>query len=231
MTAISNLMDCYIVNLTDDDIEWQTRQKPSAFRAALQWLLTGRESDIQGLTKRCMESPIVTIKTIRLNVIQIPELLARYPNARIIYYTRDPRGILSSRKQIDSTGYKPSAENSGALCSKMASDIKMIQDLSTKYPGNLLWVRFEDLALHPHNVTRRMYEAHGLGAVPPEVRRWLRESTTASAASPRNQHLYGTVRNSPTVVNKWRSKLTPDEISTVNSQCSKLLDLLESSVS
>ena len=116
---------------------------------------------IPRLTQQCKRSTVIATKVLRLNMVNLEPMLKRHPVWRIIYLTRDPRAVLlSQRKQFVHHDVSLS-NNSGVQCSKMLSDIKAVKRLEKAYPGQVLQLKYEDLALNPIHHLKSIYKTLG----------------------------------------------------------------------
>ena len=79
------------------------------------------------LTKNCRGATIQVVKNIRLTMDITKHLMTKIPDLHLVYYIRDPRGIISSRlKHKSLLTFKPLAETK-LLCSRMAQDILALE--------------------------------------------------------------------------------------------------------
>ncbi|CAH0668649.1 unnamed protein product [Spodoptera exigua] len=79
-------------------------------------------------------------------------------NVRVILLMRDPRGLMQSRRhrrfcELSSDCWEPSL-----VCADMISDYVAARNIMQRYPGRLLVVRFEDLALKPDITTQKILD-------------------------------------------------------------------------
>jgi hypothetical protein len=135
------------------------------------------------LQKRCENSKIVALKMIRLTMEAAERLLAEVHDIKIIHYLRDPRGILSSRRNL-----RPRApveqlfEETDRLCAEMYNDIVLREQLEKRFPGRVYRLSYEDLADHPREVTESLH--HLLGVKTGEgVRLWLERTLKSNRTS------------------------------------------------
>ncbi len=102
----------------------------------------------------CHLFPMRIAKTVRLRVAATERLLSdpRLPNLRVVVLVRDPRGVMSSRAAMDWCGRDACADPATA-CRHLSADIEAAHDLSSRYPGRVILLRYEDLSLDPYGVT------------------------------------------------------------------------------
>ena len=106
------------------------------------------------LEAQCRASSIRVTKVLRLSGRLIPRLLNTFPNLKILFVLRDPRGIVNSR--IETVWFpvsidKPTEvrDNIKSLCYKMESDVHMVQIIKRDFPDRLIDYRLEDIVRNP----------------------------------------------------------------------------------
>ena len=127
---------------------------------ALRFLRTpGSKADklrtcLEKLEEQCRSSKIRVTKVLRLSARLIPRLLKEFPNLKILFVLRDPRGIMNSR--IETSWFpvsvdkpKEVTDNIKSLCKKMETDVQMVQDLKRDFPDRIIDYRLEDIVKKP----------------------------------------------------------------------------------
>ena len=123
------------------------------------------------LKSSCLQSKLVVIKTIRLDMQFVGHLLQRDPDIKIVHLVRDPRGMLLSRslaptmigrsrlKVQKNTAIKTqnAIDNAETLCRNLKRNIDSFRLISDVYPKLLIQIRYEDLAENPRIVSRKIY--------------------------------------------------------------------------
>lgn len=132
-------------------------------------------------------------------------LLKAFPNAKIIYNVRDPRGIWYSAQKFKGRG-----RGDEILQEMLSKDRKIAPYLSQE---NFLTIRYEDLVVDPHKTCKRLYQFlecdfseeylnYSLDKDPlPKRWNWIPETSD-------NFNPYHT--------KKWKDKMTKEEIDQVN---------------
>ncbi len=110
------------------------------------------------LSSICQNSTLVAAKTIRTPLYMIDQLLESLPGLKVVYYTRDPRGIIRSRTR----GKYNMAENTiksraRDLCNVMTEDFNYTRSLAAKYPNRFKMLKYEELAMKPKGTTEALY--------------------------------------------------------------------------
>lgn len=123
---------------------------------------------INHMHKPCAETNLIVVKVIRMPIKYIGGLLKRNPDLKIIHLLRDPRGMLLSRKEKTKFVNITYEEMALDTCSKMNDDLDVSPRLMQDFPGALLQIYYEDLAIQPNKTMQRLYDHIGL-PVPDEV--------------------------------------------------------------
>ena len=113
-------------------------------------------------SQTCKNKNIVAVKLIRENYENlIPNLLKLHNNTYIIHYTRDPRGILLSRKKSGSLSNGDMRSEAAKLCTRMYEDYLLKNELQKMYPHQIIDLKYEDLAQNPSAVVDWIYNKIG----------------------------------------------------------------------
>ena len=176
------------------------------------------------LTRACKSSTIRSLKTIRLTAQLTEILLQRDSSVKVVYYTRDPRGISLSRATLSNKHrsakkvqfYKNASK---MICVRMRTDIRQFAAVKKKH--KILQLRYEDLANRPHDSVNHLYRFIG-SEVPENVVRWIGNNTQSAS----DNGIMGTRRNSSTVPEKWRRRLTQQSKNAIEANCIDVLRAL-----
>ena len=178
------------------------------------------------MKSECLATSVRAIKTIRFLMYMSEAVLKKDPTIRFILYVRDPRGTILSRWGIETHLRKKNVyaqrQHALELCTRMQHDFDVYQQLSVKYPGHFLLVRYEDLALYPHETSKFIYNSLGR-TVPLSVDKWINGHTHSTK---KVKAVLGTNRNSSAVAERWRTDMTQKEQTIITSQCKRLLRTL-----
>ena len=106
------------------------------------------------LEKKCLDSKVRVTKILRLSLRLLPRLMAQFPNLKIMFIIRDPRGNINSRIAtrwfpVNGSNIAEVVDNIRSLCFKMEEDVKMVAGLRQAFPGRFVDFRLEDVVTIP----------------------------------------------------------------------------------
>ena len=221
---IADLLDCNLRNLTANRLLKSNALKPYETCLRRHRIKGENHRCIVEATSKCRESPIRAIKTVRIQVYMLPELLKLIPDLKVIFYVRDPRGNLLSRrfgsKFIETPEELEFLERDAkGVCSRMGQYLKDFKELKL---DNVFLMKYEDLASEPIEFLVNEYKNLNLN-LDKNVLRWFRSNTAASISD----GLLGTKRvNSTSTAYNWQKVWTPNAISVIHSACRDILQEL-----
>jgi hypothetical protein len=109
----------------------------------------------------CSIFPIHLIKTVRLRVKELSELLESdpllYKKLKIIHLVRDPRGIMASRSGLSWGKVNSACNNVSRLCTELKEDLELIEGLLSRFPNQHYLMKFEDLSVHVEVETNKLF--------------------------------------------------------------------------
>ena len=118
----------------------------------------------------CSKASIRTLKLIRFRMDLVKVVMRKLSNVKVIHLLRDPRDIVESRKfqSLDDAVLKERFPNRNEtlghkldlvdmVCYQMWLNIHEEESIEQEYPGSLVQVRYEDLALNPVESLERIY--------------------------------------------------------------------------
>ncbi|KAK7484391.1 hypothetical protein BaRGS_00024396 [Batillaria attramentaria] len=151
------------------------------------------------LKEVCMSKEFQVVKVIRFPARILRPLLEEFPNLKILYLVRDPRGTLSSEMAILKTYAKTSIKEA-------AETIRTI--------------RYETIARDAVDAAKRMYNFLELSFTP-KIEGYIRHITAAK----KDGHNFSTLRkDSWLAANKWRTIATYKNVRAVDSACEDVYD-------
>ena len=163
----------------------------------------------------CSGRDIRAFKTIRMTMEQISSVLAIDPEVKVIYSTRDPLGMVSSRYKIDvnhskkfNTPLPPFKQRIVELCVRVRRDRKLLVTLQKSYPNNLYVTSYETMYADVQGTAEEVYQFLGLD-MPASVNTWVMDQVN------RDGHVNQT--------EKWRTFLTEEQVKIVHQQCDDLI--------
>ena len=131
--------------------KYVNRTKPDVFTdlksEAIDTCLNQLESD-------CLKAKTKVTKVLRISLRLLPMILTEFPDLKVMFVLRDPRGIVNSRIQtvwfpVKEEDPKQVEENVRGLCDKMNEDARMAKKLKKAFPGRFIDFRLEDIAENP----------------------------------------------------------------------------------
>ena len=163
-----------------------------------------RRSCVSTFESWCTRSRLRSAKTIRMSMEHVQHMMEVDPQIKVIHLLRDPRAILRSQVNFRAKLGNEWETLATRLCSRLLKDVSIRETLEQKYPGQLIQIRYEDLATNPIKSAETMYQYLSL-PLPQQVSDWIERSTNAN----RNNGVMGTTReNSTKVAYAWQTSLT-----------------------
>lgn len=172
--------------LNDDQLpkDSERRQEFEKYIACMRGLkkIVGRKC-MAILEADCKKRSIRVAKTVRGTMDVAEPLLRSLPNLRIIHLVRDPRAVVRSRKEFDSSGrglytdLNPNdilAREARIFCRTVARDIRLRVELEKKYPGRIYPIVYDDVVKDVKGYTTNVYRFLGLDD--PTGQTWWNES-------------------------------------------------------
>ncbi|XP_077987514.1 carbohydrate sulfotransferase 1-like [Glandiceps talaboti] len=204
----------------DEYFKWLSPIRLSQTMTKCTPLITRR----QAVGRCCQKTQHRAAKTIRLLDVRdlIPLMESPTVNLKVINVVRDPRAMMSSfipmyySNWIENTRESNKVWDAGVLnehltdtlihyCEQMLRNyILFTANSSQAWKDNFKILRFEDIALNPREYADIMYSHVGID-IDSEVYQWIDKHTQSNE----KQHGgFGTIRNSTSVVNDWRKRVT-----------------------
>ncbi|XP_035227393.1 carbohydrate sulfotransferase 1-like [Stegodyphus dumicola] len=176
----------------------------------------------------CQRAPVHVMKVTRLHMRHLRNYLEDNPDMeiKVVYLTRDPRGIVSSRWSLDWCN-GTECSDSGVLCHEMLEDIEIFDSLQEQQPSNFIKVRYEDLSLNPQLESQKLFKFLKL-PFSPSVQRFLKTHTVGRRTDDKNP--YSTRRNTTAMAFSWRERFTYKQVMDVQASCDRVLNKLNLSL-
>ena len=170
----------------------------------------------------CEKSPIRILKTIRTPLNWISHLLDELPGLQIIHLVRDPRATLKSQSRFGMCTAKRGGIGSctNAFCKRQENDLLEVDRLTSKYPGRIIRVFYEDIAAKPIESSRILFDFIGTTFTP-----WAEEYifNITLAGNPNNCPICTTRSNSSIHIDSWRTKIMPEFLNAIENRCNYIL--------
>ena len=184
-----------------------------------------RRSCVSTFESWCTRSRLRSVKTIRMSMEHVQHMMEVDPQIKVIHLLRDPRAILRSQSNLMKKLRDEWEKLAVRLCSRLVKDVSIRETLEQKYPGQLMQIRYEDLATNPIKSAETMYKYLSL-PLPKQVSDWIEQSTNADT----NNGARGTKReNSTKVAYAWQEELTDEQKQTFLDlpECARFLNKLK----
>ncbi len=176
--------------------------------------------------RRCQNANVHALEMNRMKMEDMDYVIRTFPGIRVIYYTRDPRGIALSRTKtkglMTEVGNKSPAREAVYLCPGMRKDMSELQDLRAKYPDTIIRVKYETLAQSPIPVGRYIYQH--INKTMPERWQNFAKKAMQGARGARGHGFTTKVRNATETANRWQREIPARELVEINQLCRDVLE-------
>ncbi|WAQ99556.1 CHST1-like protein [Mya arenaria] len=160
----------------------------------------------------CSNSFIIVIKTIRLRMRRVLQLIPHFPNMKVIHLLRDPRGMFQSWAN---TGFRADFSQIAKECHTLSTNIAISKSIIHQYPEKLKIIQYEELAEFPYATTKEIFDFVGL-AFSEKIQKFLSNKTSSET----HGSAYDTNRrNSTETASKWRKNISFADAQTIDAIC------------
>lgn len=198
------------------------------------------------LEEICFQEPLRIIKTIRTRLRWMKKLLGdKDLNLKVIHLVRDPRGTSAS---MDELKWQMSTQD---MCQRVGDDLKEREEIERLYPGRYFFIKYEDFCLDPYRKTSEIFRflrgekiqtsgtnnqlpfdtkpttkitAQSFPDIPETVFRYLQSHVSVNIFSKNSP--WTTARDSASHYQKWRYKISSQELLVVENHCQEVLNIL-----
>ncbi|KAL8570796.1 hypothetical protein ACOMHN_006946 [Nucella lapillus] len=154
------------------------------------------------LQKTCRQSKAVVIKTIRYSMKDAVKLMTKDPRIKVLHVVRDPRAIMQSRVPFGVFRAYEIKNYLKTFCERMLTDLEVGDAIAQTFPGRVIRLRYEDLALRPLPYAKKLLQFAGLRMSPAEEKEL--EKLTSTDMTKEFQKKYVLRTNSSVRVSLWR---------------------------
>ncbi|KAG8177328.1 hypothetical protein JTE90_018353 [Oedothorax gibbosus] len=232
---IDNILRCNFTN-AKDYMQWVKKPSNQFLFGRNQFLWVTCHSnpktcfDPRFVNAACVRSPVHVMKTTRLHMRHLRSYIKDNAdmNFKVVFLTRDPRGIVSSRWSLDWCRFSTNCSLAPVLCREMDEDLAIFNEFETRQPSNFIKLRYEDLSLNPEHETQKLFNFLHL-PFSPSVKKFLKTHTVSSRKAD-DKNPYSTRRNSSSMVLGWMERYTYKKVLEVQSQCEDVLHKLNHSL-
>ena len=175
--------------------------------------------------QKCLEAPIRVIKFIRLRMSMIEKMLPLYPNMKVIYLQRDPRGSFNSRAHagLITDGVFKFRKDVVSHCHSTMDDLTTFRKLIKQYPGRLKAVLYEDVAESPVETLSSIFRFCEMN-LSSDLRKYTLSLTSLGG---NDSCAYCIKRgNSKKSAYKWRKEMPFSKVQFIDKQCSEVNKIL-----
>ncbi|CAG0882644.1 unnamed protein product [Cyprideis torosa] len=162
---------------------------------------------------------------------EVKELDLSGPNVRVIYLTRDPRGIMHSRMTTVKWCKKHSVCSSTyKVCQDLNEEIKTAKELQKKFPEIFKILKYEDMAGFPQETFKELFTWLGLefnDKMKEVVNTFTTEEKKGKSSTSQTPKLWAVNSNKPWSVKKdsktriarWKGGMRPEDIKEIEDAC------------
>ena len=146
-----------------------------------------------------------------------------FPNSKIIYMIRDPRGMIASTKKFSSTIIN--APQISRLASNWNRCVVSYESTRRRLPSRIDMVRYEDLVKNSREELQRLCKFLNI-EFKDRMLEFDKCTTGAYGNFPRHNSSFEKKENGlifTSSINKWKETLKEDETSLINSICGELM--------
>ena len=178
---------------------------------------------LANVTSVCNKAHVRVIKLIRIPLTYVQHLLPKYPNMKVIYLQRDPRGIFQSRQKTHLVKKDMFNETVDMHCKRVDSDLEQLTMLQRKYPGRLKPILYEELAERPLKVSESLFDFCGLNFTL-QTQNYILSTTSSGGAD--SCHFCVARGNSTETAYKWRKTVSLNDVLYIDKKCSASYETL-----
>lgn len=182
--------------------------------------------DIEDVTPLCIQDPYHIVKTIRLRLKNTAKkLLDEIPTLKIVHLVRDPRAILNSVRNYADV-WNSKEKSAEQLCREMLSDVEVGATLPKH---RYFLVRYEDFIKDVYNYTSSILQFLNIPFTA-RVNHYIHYHVAAEndpIGKKEANEYFSTFRNSSFVHDRWKFQLSAENIKTIETECSSIMNALE----
>ena len=184
--------------------------------------LPGTEDQIclSGFQNNCKTSKYRMVKTIRLRMKILGELLQEYPSLKVIHLVRDPRATIVSQSKVGMFRMK-TRRGAATFCARVLTDIKDAEEISARVANSVILLRYEDLVMDPIKMAQTLYDFIG-AELSSSIKDYIWNITQAGQES---DGVVGSVRrNSAEHIFAWRNLISYSTVKIIDQECQSLYE-------
>ncbi|XP_021956273.1 carbohydrate sulfotransferase 6 isoform X1 [Folsomia candida] len=182
-------------------------------------------ADWEFLSKTCNSVSIQLMKAVRFRLSLAESLLSDDAlNLRVLFLVRDPRGSLLSRRNLTWCQKSPDCFDTSRVCADMVADFKAGAKLRDKYPGQIKFIRYEDLMMNVEPEIKSILRFFRLD-YHPDIQNFIASHTVTRVGND-----FSTFRDSKTMPFHWIDHYLQDNndshvLQNIETQCQEAMNL------
>ena len=187
----------------------------SCFSNAIQNRTRWKQCELN-MTQTCRTRYTATVvKTVRLRMSRVLEIMKRDPKVKVLHLVRDPRPVLLSRTKFFHINPNKFHMMATELCDSYKADISASK-LLPKSRYRLF--RYEDIVLHPELSVKLMYNFTGLVLSTKALQQIIAKELSTNRR---------TVSLNQTILSEtWRSRMSLKDVNVFSKACEEVLSVL-----
>ncbi|XP_075245251.1 carbohydrate sulfotransferase 4-like isoform X3 [Convolutriloba macropyga] len=224
-----------ILEMNNSSSSFGVRKWPLALEQSSLPIVDSELRDTVNLTKlntKCKKvTPAIVVKTIRLRMRELTELLLRMSDVKVVHLLRDPRAIQLSRKEMPDHFTSMGTLGPHKICNPMYEDLVASQRLVELFGANrIMQLTYDELVNHQDSVIRKLKNFANIYIDPILAKRFHR--VTHGKAKVTGGFETGHPRNAELNIDRWKTELSPAEIEqfTEYNNCKPIFDLIQARV-
>ena len=182
---------------------------------------------VQQLEQHCKSKQIRAVKTVRLRMVHVEELLKRDPDLKVIHVLRDPRAVVRSRgghesfRSLFSASYR--LREAGIFCRQMYEDIVLKNELDIKYPNRIIQTEYNTLIKHLTEKSHEVLKFTGTQRSA-KVEAWLKKNSVPPNKMKDVEFMDKWKSNK---IDKWRLTIKGKDLRIVNRKCQQYFSIVK----
>ncbi|XP_070202507.1 carbohydrate sulfotransferase 6-like [Littorina saxatilis] len=176
------------------------------------------------LQRLCFKSNVTVIKSLRYSLEEAFALMRKDPKVKVIHLLRDPRGTLISQLKLSQFAGSSLLAHCQTFCRNVEQNLTLSEEAREQFPGRVLRVRYEDIALDPFRYAKILLGFAGLKMAPKQEKHLLQITRSSSGTQCENCINVRTT-NSSAEAFAWRKVCELNTTEKIDEYCSNVYRL------
>lgn len=176
------------------------------------------------LQRLCFKSNVTVIKSLRYSLEEAFALMRKDPKVKVIHLLRDPRGTLISQLKLSQYAGSSLLAHCQTFCRNVEQNLTLSEEAREQFPGRVLRVRYEDIALDPFRYAKILLGFAGLKMAPKQEKHLLQITRSSSGTQCENCINVRTT-NSSAEAFAWRKVCELNTTEKIDEYCSNVYRL------